>query len=164
MHNPLVLFDAKILEALRRAGHTHFVRQTYKRGIDHTDTNQKGAYLISHYRDESHAAIHYEALAHDPARFFYDLSIPEHLAKLEVATTQPRGYAIYSALLADQKWRPAADMKGKIKRYIATRLGWNPKGSDTVNTDLFFQFGELFITLKWGSHESKIPLSDLERL
>jgi len=164
MHNPLALFDAKLLNALLQAGHSHFVRQTFPRGIDHTDTDQKGAYLITQYREEAKAQIHYDALARDPARFIYDVTKPEHLEKLRTASTQPKGYRIYSALLAEKKWIPPHDMKSKIKRYISMRLNWQPKGSDTVNTDLFFQFGELFITLKWGSHEAKFPLSDIERL
>jgi hypothetical protein len=164
MHNPLALLDTKLLTALIAAGHTHFVRQAYPRGIDHTNTEQKGAYLVTHYREEAKAQIHFDALSRDPGRFIYDVSNPEHLSKLKKAAAQPEGYAIYSALITDKKWLPPADMKTKIKRYISLRLDWKPKGSESVNTDLFFQFGELFITLKWGSHETKIPLGDIERL
>ena len=164
MHNPLALLDVKLLNALLKAGHTHFVRQAFPRGIDHTDSDQKGAYLITQYREEAKAQIHYDALASDPTRFLYDITNAEHLDKLKIASTQPQGYRIYSSLLLDKKWIPPHEMKGKIKRYISMRLNWQPKGSDTVNTDLFFQFGELFVTLKWGSHEVKIPLSDLERI
>jgi hypothetical protein len=163
MHNPLVLFDKRILAAFKAAGHTHFVRQSYPRGIDHSNDQLKGSYLVSHYREEAEAQIHYDALAHDPARFLYDLSNPEHENKLIAAAGQPPGYCIFTALVHDKKWIPPFDLKGKIKRYIDMRLKWQPKGSDRVNTDLFFQFGELFITLKWGSHEAKIPLADIER-
>lgn len=164
MHNPLALFDTKLLNALLKAGHGYFVRQTFKRGIDHTDTDLKGAYLITQYREAAKAQIHFDALGHDPARLIYDVNRTEQLDKLKTAATQPKGYRIYSALLKDKKWVAPTDMKAKIKSYIDARLNWQPKGSDTVNTDLFFQFGELFITLKWGSHEAKIPLSDIERL
>ena len=164
MHNPLVLFDQRILAALLKAGYTHFVRQSYTRGIDHTNQNQKGAYLITHYREEAKAQIHFDALGREKGRFLYSLSDPDHMDKLTKAADQPDGYIIYAALLRDKKWQAPSDMKGKIKRYISLRLDWKPKGSETVNTNLFFQFGELFITLKWGSHEVKIPLSDLERL
>jgi hypothetical protein len=164
MHNPLVLFDQRTLTALKEAGHLYFVRQSYPRGIDHTNENQKGAYLITHYREEAKAQIHFDALGRDKGRFLYDLSNADHLQKLTKAAEQPEGYRIFAALLREKKWQPGNDMKGKIKRYISTKLDWKPKGSDTVNTNLFFQFGELFITLKWGSHKAKIPLSDLERL
>lgn len=164
MHNPLALFDTKVLNALQKAGHGYFVRQTYKRGIDHTDTELKGAYLITQYREQAKAQIHYDALGHDPARCIYDVSVVEQLEKLKTAATQPKGYRIYSALLKDKKWGPPPGMKEQIKGYISRKLNWQPKGSDTVNSDLFFQFGELFITLKWGSHEAKVPLTDIERL
>jgi hypothetical protein len=33
-----------------------------------------------------------------------------------------------------------------------------------LKADLFVQFGELFITLKYGIHEVKIPLADIENI
>lgn len=163
MHNPLVLLTPQILGAWITAGHTCFVRQTYRRGMARSATGQKGAYLVTHYRDISHATIHLEALHTDAARFLYNSSDSTEMQKLAIAANQPPGYTIYAALLAEREWRPSADMKRKIKTYIGRYLDWQPGSNGTVNTDLFFQFGELFITLKYRMHEVRIPLSDIEK-
>lgn len=163
MHNPLVLFSTDLLNSLIKTGHTCFVRQTYKRGIDHFDEKQKGAYLFSHYNDISKATMHYESLNMDANKFLYDISKREHLEKLKVAANQPEGYKIFSPLL-QQEWEPSDIMKGKVRRYIDQKLKWHPGSNDMVRTNLFIQFGELFITLKLGIREIKVPLSDIERL
>ena len=164
MHNPFALLTPALVAGLLKGGQTYFVRQTYKRGIDHFNTELKGAYLISYYNDISRANIHMEALGHDPARFLYDMSIPQHKERLVTASRQPEGYAVFVTLFPEKKWMPPADMKNKIKRYVGRFLNWKPGRDDTVETKLFSQFGEVFITLKYQVHEVKIPLSDIEKL
>ena len=115
MHNPLVLFSTDLLNSFIKAGHKFFVRQTYKRGIDHFDDTQKGAYLISHYNDINKATMHFEALKFDGNRYLYDISKEEDLQRLKIAAQQPNGYKIYSALL-QQAWKPSDLMAGKVKR------------------------------------------------
>jgi hypothetical protein len=163
MHNPLVLFSTELLNSLIKTGHAYFVRQTYKRGVDHFGEKQKGPYLLSHYTDISKATMHYESLNMDANRFLYDISKQEHLEKLKVAAGQPQGYKIYIALL-QKEWTPSDIMKGKVRRYVDQKLKWHPGRNETVKTNLFIQFGELFITLKLGIREIKVPLSDIERL
>lgn len=162
MHNPFQRYTTQLLDGLLKAGHTHFVRQTYKRGIDHFDP-QKGAFLISPYNELSKANMHYEALKNDGNRFLYDVAENEHLKKLYIAATQPGGYKVYAPLLP-APWKPSDIIAGKIRRYINQVLHWQPRVKEGVNSNLFIQFGELFITLKSGSHEIKIPFSDIERL
>ena len=163
MTNPFQLYTPALLEALIKAGHKYFVRQTYKRGIDHFDEKIKNAFLLSHYNDVSKAQIHYEALNMDGKRFLYDISKSEDLEKLKIAAKQPEGYKIYTPMLL-RPWQPSDIMKGKVRRYIDQKLKWRPDTSATVQTNLFIQFGELFITLKLGIHEIKTPLSDVEGL
>ena len=163
MHNPFSLYSERLLNALLNAGHKYFVRQTYKRGLDHFDEQQKGAFLISHYNELNKATIHYEALVKDGNRFLYDIEKPEHIEKLRIASKQPEGYKIYSPLLT-QEWTPSNDMRQKIRRYIDYKLKWRPSREETVATNLFIEFGELFITLKLRSYNEKVPLSDIERI
>ena len=163
MHNPFVLFDRRILEHQVKSGHRYYVRQTYPRGVNHSDTCQKAAFLITHYTDQSHAKIHLAALTKDANAFLYDISNAEHYKKLEIAAEQPAGYKIFAPILAQKQWRPSEQMRGKIKRYIDDKLHWKPERQSTVNSDLFLQFGTLFITLKFGTHEAKIPLSEIEK-
>ncbi|MES2331203.1 MAG: hypothetical protein V4539_16480 [Bacteroidota bacterium] len=160
MHNPLYIFDREVLDELIKTGHRYFVRQTYKRGLNHSDL--KASFLISHYEEQAKAEIHYKALTTDPNRFLYDAENPDHLLKLQVAASQPEGYRIYTLHLAMEEWKVPLILKGNLRRYI-TKLGWHPTKSGGVNAKLFSQFGELFVALRWQSHETKVPLSDIEK-
>lgn len=160
MHNPLYIFTTEVLEELIKTGHRYFVRQTYKRGLN---AELKASFLISHYEEQAKADIHFKALVNDPNRFIYNTENSSHLLKLQVAASQPDGFRIYTLHLAMDEWKVPLILKGNLKRYI-TRLGWQPSRDKGVNAKLFSQFGELFIALKWQSHETKVPLYEIEKV
>lgn len=162
MYNPFGLLTKKLLLALIKAGNLYFVRQTYKRGLDITDTTQKAAFLLTHYTNAGRAQMHYDALANDANRFLYDATHPAHLQKLETAASQPIGFKVYSPLM-EKEWQPSKLLSDKIRRYVAAELLWMPARSETVKADLFTQFGELFVTLKHRVEEIRVPLSDIEK-
>lgn len=161
MHNPFVLLTTRLLESLIKADNIFFVRQTYPRGKNQLDPLNKAAFLFTHYTDYSRAKTHYDALDNDPNRFLYNITEPEHYEKLFIAAGQPEGFHIYSPLVP-QPWKPTAPIATRIRHYIQQKMGWNPGRSDAVKADLFIQFGELFITLKFGIHEVKLPLAEIE--
>ena len=161
MHNPFVLLSAKLLDSLIKAGNTHFVRQTYKRGKDELHDHIRAAFLITHYTEATRAQTHYDALPGDPNRFLYDIADPVHAEKLAIAANQPLGFKIFSPLM-QQPWKPTAEIAAQIRTYISEKMNWTPGRNDTVKADLFTQFGELFINLKYGNHEIKVPLVDIE--
>lgn len=162
MHNPFILFDKRLLEQHIRMGHAYYVRQTYPRGMDARNPILKAAFLVSHYTDESLAKIHFAALGKDGNRFLYRLSHAEHYKKLETAAMQPAGYAVYAPILATKEWRPPITLQGKIKKYLDAQLLMKPKKNESIRTELFLQFGELFITLKLAQELVKLPLSVIE--
>ncbi len=162
MHNPFILFDKRLLEQHIRMGHAYYVRQTFPRGMDAGNPTLKAAFLVSHYADESLSKIHFAALAKDGNRFLYRLSNAEHYKKLETAATQPSGYSVYAPILATKEWRPPITLQGKIKRYLDAQLYLKPKKNESIRTELFLQFGELFITLKFAQELVKLPLSVIE--
>ena len=161
MHNPFVLLSAKLLDSLIKAGNTHFVRQTYLRGKNGLHDHVRAAFLLSHYTIPHRAQTHFEALLSDPHRYLYDINEPEHLKKLYTAAAQPLGYKIFTPLM-QQPWKPSSEMAESIRKYINGNANWTPGRNDTLKADLFTQFGELFITLKFGIHEVKLPLADIE--
>ena len=161
MHNPFVLLTTKLLESLIKAGNHFFVRQTYKRGKNELDPLNKAAFLFTHYTDYSRAKTHYDTLDNDANRFLYNINEEEHYQKLFIAAGQPEGFKIYSPLVK-QVWKPTPPIATKIRNYINQKLTWSPARNDSVKADLFVQFGELFITLKFGIHEVKLPLAEIE--
>ena len=179
-HNPLTLFSAQLLAAHLQSGNRYFVRQIYERGLQRTEQKittsvepselhlpkeklLKSAFLISEYAELSRAKIHMAAIEQDAQAYLYDAEDPEHLRRLQVASTQPSGFAIYAPLLAMRQWKPTDVLKAKIKAYIESRLKWKPRGSDEIGAELFLHFGELFITLKFGHDHAKVKLLEIEK-
>lgn len=178
-HNPLTLFTSQLLAVHLQSGNRYFVRQTYERGLTksqpltttlknptHQQANTappKAAFLISEYTELSRAKIHLAELENDAQAYLYDAEDPEHLRRLHIAASQPAGYAIYAPLLAMRQWKPSDALKAKIKSYIETRLKWKPRGSDEIGAELFLQYGELFITLKFGRDHAKLRLIEIEK-
>lgn len=162
MHNPLVLLKKDLLDAMIASGNQYFIRQSYPRGKDPFDEKIKEAFLISHYNDLHKAEAHYQAVAQDYRKFFYHVGVSEEKAKLYLATEQPEGFKIYANILPDQ-WTPSKQMGAKIRSYIDGVLKWRVSRNSRVNAALFSEFGELYIKIRNGSHEVKIPLKDIER-
>jgi hypothetical protein len=144
------------------AGNRYFVRQTYERGLNPFDKVQKAAFLFTHYRDLPSAQMHYNFLHYDANRFLYDSSNPAHAAKLDIAAKQVPAYPVFTPLL-EKPWEPSEKMSELIRRYIRAHLNWTPSREETVKADLFTEFGELFVNLKFRSFQTKVPLADIEK-
>lgn len=161
MHNPLAELSAQLLDAMIREGQYFFVRQSYPRGLDHF-AGLKGVFLFSHYKDRGQAEKHLNSL-NDAYAAFYDATQAEDKAKLYIAAGQPAGYKVYAALLKARKWEPTPQIGPKIKQYIRQHTQWKPERGDNVKVELYIQFGELFLNLKKGAEEIKVPLNDIEK-
>ena len=150
------------MHALIHAGNRYFVRQTYQRGLHPFEENQKAAFLFTHYSDLPSAQMHYNLLLRDANRFLYDSRNPAHAAKLEIAAKQVPAYPVYTPLL-EKPWEPSEKMSVLIRRYIGQHLNWQVPREETVKADLFNQFRELFVNLKFRSFQAKVPLDDIEK-
>jgi len=161
MHNPFIIFDNRIFHALMKAGHTHFVRQSYKRGIGPHEDEVKGSFLITHYKDLRAAQTHYASLHKDEHRFLYDITNPDHYKKLQMASMGPTGFKIHTSVLPFP-WKPGEVIGGKIRTYVNQQLKWNAGRGDEVKSDLFVRHGEIFIALKYRANEVKVPFGVIE--
>jgi len=162
MHNPFGLINEKLLNALIVAGNRYFVRQTYPRGLQPFNENQKAAFLLTHYRERDAAEKHYTFLQHDRYRFLYDSDHPAHLVKLEMAARQFPEYPVYTPLL-QKAWEPSEKMVAHIRRYIAAHFNWRVPREEAVKAELFTEFGELFVNLKYKSGSASVPLAEIEK-
>jgi len=162
MHNPLSLLREDLIDAMILEGNTFYVRQTYLRGINHLDENMKGAFLFTHYKDKQRAQAHIDSLRHDHYAKLYDVNRPSDKEKLYVAARQPEGYQVFAAVLKDRDWKPPAQLANHIKNYVSSFLKWKPRGKQSLSVSLILEFGELFINLRSGEGEVKIPLKDVE--
>ena len=162
MFNPLYPFTGPLLNAFIKGGKPYFVRQTYNRGRNHLDENEKGAYLITHYSEKTTAEAHYNAIAGDFSRRLYDWNNTEDKERLRRAASAPAGYRIYAAILDKDPERRITDGIRKSIRAYVDRLGWRPARGETVMPNFYLQFGELYASLKYKSWKTEIKFEDIE--
>lgn len=161
MHNPLALFTTEVLNALTAQGFTIFVRQSYPRGKDHSDTITKEAFLITPYRDIGVANQHFQYIRFDTRKYIYQVHNPDELEKLKLAATQPSGYKVFVDKLAAEEWHPTKQIMAKISSYLRVHTKWKPR-ENGIRVNLFLHFGELMLRLTCGNEEIKIALREIE--
>jgi hypothetical protein len=164
MFNPFYPFTTDLLNVFVQQGKQYFVRQTFQRGKAPMDAVIKGAYLISHYDELNKAQVHYDALARDPGKFLYDWKNAGHQEKLKLAAASPAGYKVYSSIFEKGWEQHISDrIKKGIRLYVA-RLGWQPSRAESLSTDFYQTFGELYIKLKYKTREVKVKFEEIENL
>jgi len=84
---------------------------------------------------------------------------PPKESHIAVFAEDPRLY-----FYPDYKKKISKTVKEKINRYMYTHTNWKPAGSDTVNVDLYLQFGVMYLHLKYEGEEIKIKFADIERM
>lgn len=163
MFNPFYPLTDQLLDAFIAKGKKYFVRQTFNRGRNPFDEQVKGYFLFTHYDNFTTAQDHYGAIGHDPNRFLYEWGNPEHQQKLRLAASGLKEYKNYAAVLRPDFEKGITDqLKKKIRSYVSNKLGWYPKGSDTMDTNFELQFGELFIRLRYGGRQAKVKFEEIE--
>jgi hypothetical protein len=162
MHNPYVLLNTELLQAMLRQP-LYFVRQQYPRG-------QSGAaqlpVLLIHYPrtgpGRERAERHMRLLGHDRYRFLYDSTVPEHREKLERAAAQPAGYHVYINLLT-KKWKANDQLKNKISRYLLQHFpAWQYNHKDQLKVVLKERYGRLYLALLWKGQQTEVDLAEIE--
>jgi hypothetical protein len=162
--NPFYPLTGKLLEAFVAKGKTYFVRQTFNRAKSPLDEGIKGYFLFSHYDNLTTAQDHFGAIRHDPNRFLYDWGNHEHREKLRIAASGLKEYRNYASVLRPDYEKGITDqVKKKIRQYVSDSLGWQIKGSDTLDTNFELQFGELFMRFKHGSRQAKVKFEEIEK-
>ena len=162
MFNPLCLFSKELLAAFVSSGQKYFVRQTFNRGRNSSDTTVR-SFLISHYNDYKQAFEHFEAIAQDPNRYLYRWSEPEHRKRLEAAASQPTGFKIFAGVVMPD-WKEKADraLKVRVRQYMERKNLWHPGRKDEVTFELYPHFGEVFVRMRFRKQEIKVALEEVE--
>lgn len=165
MFNPYCIFTKELLDAFEKSGKRYFVRQTFKRGIDHFNTDIKAYFLVCHYDNLDDALAHFNAIAGDGNRFLYDRQIPEHRSRLYVAAQHPRGFKVYANVFEKNWLRHITNrLKYKVRRYVDNTLQWRPANSETVDCQFYSHFGETHALIKLRNQEVRLKLEDIETI
>jgi hypothetical protein len=162
-YNPFPLLTANLLEAKMLEGKKYFVRQTYLRGLR---TGLKVSLLIKAYKadEEELAEKHMANILHDKHAYVYDSDDQQQLLKLQIAASQPEGFAIYYAGHR-KNWKLPAEYQQKIRKYIHQKHpGWKTKkGGDKIQAGLYEEFGQLFLTFSFEEEADKVPFDFIEK-
>ncbi|HYF30435.1 MAG TPA: hypothetical protein VD993_04900 [Chitinophagaceae bacterium] len=165
MYNPFPLLTHELLRERIKAGKRYFVRQTYPRG---KEARLRAAFLLRGYKpDEKQLAEeHISLLKGDANAFLYDIEQSEHLAKLNVAASQPFGFKVFYAGKIGSDWKPPTLYEGKIRKYLRWQFPqWQPEpGGEPIKVGICEEFGNLFLKLSFGDEEYRIPFEDIEKL
>jgi hypothetical protein len=163
MFNPLAPMSEKALKSMIEEGHIYFVRQTFNRAKDPFDEGIKGYYLFCHYKTETLAKEHYDALRSDPNRFLYNWQNEAHKLKLLSAASHPAGYKLYTnTFIPDWEKHITNRMKQKVRAYI-NKQGWRPSREEGVDISFYPHFGEVMVTLRFRRQEVKIKFEEIEK-
>jgi hypothetical protein len=163
MYNPFPLLTPGLLRDQVAKGKRYFVRQNFPRGYTRP---LKAAFLLRAYEaiDRLTAEQHLAALHHDPYAFLYDVTIQDHLVRLQTAATQPFGYKIFYAAKKGVDWKPPETYREKMRHYInRNHPAWRGiQGRQPVEIGLYEEFGELFLKFSCEDEHDTIPFDLIE--
>lgn len=161
MLQPFVKLKPMHLARLMELGKTFLVSQHYSRGA-----SGKVSILLSDYDDPGHAAMHFNAVQHQPLAARIDLRRQKHHQKI-LSLCQHADYELYWCVVASAdrlKDRLGAKYKEAIRQWINGHTDWKVNSGETVKIQFEVRFGELFLILKWRSQRLSLKFEEIERL
>ncbi|QEC69350.1 hypothetical protein FRZ67_19310 [Panacibacter ginsenosidivorans] len=166
MFNPFERFELRFIDAFKKRNKRYLVSQTYKRGYDHFENNDKDHILLSHYDDKNKAIVHKRALGGDRFAAIIDLENPAHVEKLKSMLMPDSKYVVFSILVSDTEAlnrRIRLKFESNIRRYIQNKTNWRIGGEQELKTQYEITFGELYIIMKYGNKQPiRIKFEEIE--
>ena len=165
MFNPYRPYEAKYLPKFKLKGVKAFVLQTYERGRDWLENNPKPAYLLTHYEDLLKASGHMDALKHDLGRRLLKMDNTDDYKELLRLGQNDCGAHVYLYFMfpdATDRARRALDKK--LHSYIDHKLRWRIPGFETVQFDLEYEFGDIYIVLRHGGKYNRVKFEEIESM
>jgi tRNA A58 N-methylase Trm61 len=163
MFNPFVPFEARFIDAFRKAGKRYLVSQTYAQAVDHfADRNYL---LFTHYDELGRAKIHLSALK-DRFAAIIDLENERHRTKIQDMLAPESIYVIYSTLVESREKlleRLNQKYSDNIRRYISNNTSWRIGSDKTIRPAFEIVFGEFFVLLKYSNQQLRVKLQDIEK-
>ena len=166
MLQPFEIFKSQYIPGLIGLKKTLLVAQSYSNGFDHFAEVHKTDILLTDYDDIGLAKIHLAAIKADKYAAVLDITKEKHLQKLKEMLAPDSEYALYWAIVrstGDLKKRVDMKYRDHIRRWIMKNTTWRIGGDETIRPQLQVIFGELFVTLKYGSQEVRIKFEEIEK-
>jgi hypothetical protein len=166
MLQPFIPFTTVYLERFQQNGTNYFVTQSYHRAHDHFADHAKTDLLVTEYEDKTQAITHLNAVKADKYAAIIDISKPAHLEKFKQMLSMESNYRIFWTVLEEKESiekRMNEKYKEHLRRYLEQQTDWRITGDEKIRPQLEIIFGELFITIKRGSHKLRIKFEEIER-
>ena len=167
MLQPFEIFKPGYLDKLIALNKKWLVTQTYKRSVDHFADEKKIALLLSDYDDPGLAKVHLSAVKNDRYAAIIDLDKPAHKTKLTEMLSPDSKYQLFWAAVKSRKEledRINIGYKDQMRRYISFHTNWRIDRNTIIKPSIEVTFGELFITLKYGSQTLRIKFEEIEKV
>lgn len=159
VYSSIALLTPALLYGMIQKGNRYFVRQQVQ-GIFYKEISE--VLIITHYADKGKALEHMQAVQGTRHCKLYDINDEQDVARLKLAASQPQGYKIFTTLLNTKKWKPPLQLEEKIRKYLRW-MEYHPLRTDEVKAAPFFEFGVLFLKIRWSGNEIRIPFTDLNK-
>jgi hypothetical protein len=166
MFQPFERFQAKYINRLVSLKKIYLVTQTYRRGFDHFENVEKQNILITDYEDKVEADKHLNKFKGDKYSSIINLENEKHKEKLIEMLNINSKYCVYWAIVKDAKeTMKRLDLKYKdnVRRYIANKTNLRLKPSETLQTSLVVNFGEIYLIIKAGNKPITVNFEDIEK-
>lgn len=165
MFNPFSTYDTKYLDQFRKKGVKAFVKQTYNRGRDLSESNPLPSFLLTHYVQLPMAYEHMRAIQRDPGKKLLLLNNPADYAELSRMGLPGAGVHVYMQLAVSNvvpKMRRCIDQK--TRHYISRHLGWRLTAQEMIQFSLRIIFGEIYVTLHHEGQSHMVKLDEIEQV
>ena len=165
MLQPFEPFKAIYIPKLLEMEKYFLVSQTYTRNKDHFGTEAKTSLLLTDYADENMAKTHLKALHNEPYAAILHLKHPPHKAKLLELLDETSRFEVFWAVVKSVKEleeKINAVYKPRMKNFIDKNTHWRVSRETILRPSVELVFGELYITLKYGSQTIRVKFEDIE--
>jgi hypothetical protein len=122
--------------------------------------------VLTDYDDRGGANIHLNAVRQDKYAALLDLEYEMHRKKLEQMCSAGSKYNLFWTVVKSQQEvedRINRRYKENMRRYITSNTNWRIGREQPLTPKVDVTFGELFITLKYGSQTLRIKFEDIEK-
>ena len=168
MFNPLLKFDPRLIPRLRGLKYRYLISQSYPRGRQPHESEERVPLLMTQYEDRGLALTHLDALQKgikDRFAALLDLEHEPHLKRL-LAILQPDSkYNVFIHFIENQaKMDQLAKelFKQHLADYIAQHTTWKLNRNTKLLPKLQLIFGRWFVEVRFGGQSRTIPLEDIE--
>lgn len=166
MFNPFEPFKPLYIEGLAKAGQLYLVTQTFTRNPQHFDDVKKEQILVSEYDDLGIAKVHFKALKGDNYRSIIHLNKTEHAHKLLSMVQPDSKYQVWWNIVKKREEverRMNTKYASHQRRWIAKNTNWYIPVDKVFTPSMQIIFGEVFLTLTYGSQTKQVKFDEVEK-